>query len=117
MSKAKNIVTASIVELALSALGAGSASAAGWHVNGTELTGLQTAALAAVAVTDESAVLNVPALPLKITCTGNLDGANPEIMAPDQASATSLTFTGCSVIEPTTCTLSTTEIKTNAIEA
>jgi hypothetical protein len=117
MSKTKIIIAAFVAALALSAMAAGSASAAGWHVNGVELTGSETRALSTVAVNDGSAVLNVPALPLKITCTGNLDGVSPLIKATNGGSAASLKFQTCSVIEPTTCSLETPEIKTNEVEA
>jgi hypothetical protein len=117
MSKVKTIGAALFAVLALTAMAAGSASAAGWHVNGTELTGTQSAALATSAVTDKPAVLNVPALPLKITCTGPLEGVSPKITAPNTGSATTLKFTTCSVVEPTTCKLSAPEIKTEEVTA
>jgi hypothetical protein len=117
MSKVKIIIAALFAVLALTAVAAGSASAAGWHVNGTELTGTQSAALSTTAVNDNPAVLNVPALPLKITCKGSLTGVSPVITAPNSGSATSLTFHECSVVEPTTCALSAPEIKTEAVTA
>ena len=96
---------------------AGSASASGWHISGTELIGSETANLSTLAATDEAATLNVPLLPLKITCTGDLKGVAPKIKAPNTGSATSLAFSGCTVTEPSTCTLSSPEIKTGIIEA
>ena len=117
MSKIKTIIAAFFAVFALTAMAAGSASAAGWHVNGTELTGTQTAALSTTAVNDVSAVLNTPALPLKITCKGALEGVSPQIAAPNSGSATSLAFKECTVTEPTTCSLSSPEIKTEAVTA
>ena len=86
-----------------------------WHINASELTGPETRNLSTVATTDSGMILNTPALPLKVTCKGPLDAATPLISAPNLAATASLTFTECSVIEPTTCTLASTEIKTEAI--
>jgi hypothetical protein len=116
MPKAKTIATTCVALVATMALAAGTASAAGWHVNGTELTGSQTAAQAKTATMDVAAVLNTPSLPLKIACKGTLDAVSPQIEAPDLAAATSLTFTECAVAEPTTCSLPSPEIKTEPIE-
>ena len=116
MSKVKIIVAAFAAAFALTAVAAASASADGWHVNGVELTGSQSASLATLAVVDKPVTLNVPALPLEITCSGHLEGVSPEITAPNTGSASSLTFTGCTVV-PTTCTLSSPEIKTEAVTA
>ena len=116
MFKVKIVIAAFTAALALTAVVASTASAtAGWLVNGTELTGTQFANLSTLAVVDKSATLNVPALPLKIVCEGDLQGVNPKILAGSTASATSLTFTGCKVVEPTTCELSSPEIKTEVL--
>jgi hypothetical protein len=116
MFKVKMMIAAFSAALALTAVVASTASAtAGWLVNGTELTGTQSANLSTLAVTDTSAILHVPALPVKISCSGHLEGVSPKIAAPNTASATSLTFTGCSMIEPTTCKLPSPEIKTEAV--
>ena len=117
MSKVKIIIVALFAMFALTAMAAASASAAGWHVSGTELTGTQTAALSTTAVNDSPAVLHVPALPLKITCKGSLTGVAPKITAPNLGSATSLTFHECSVVEPTTCALGSPEITTEPVTA
>jgi hypothetical protein len=114
MLTAMTILIAAILFAVPGAL-AGSASAAGWHVSGTELTGTQTAAVATTAVNDKPAALNVPALPLKITCDGSLTGVSPVIAAPNSTSTTSLTFHECSVVEPATCKLESPEIKTEAV--
>jgi hypothetical protein len=117
VSAMKSILVACLAVTAVGALGVSSAAADGWFVNGAELTGTQTAALATTAVTDAAPVLHVPALPLKISCTGPLEGVSPKIAAPNSGSATSLKFTECTVIEPTTCKLSTPEIKTEEVTA
>jgi hypothetical protein len=116
MFKARIIIAAFAAALALTAVVASTASAtAAWLVNGTELTGTQFANLSTLAVVDESATFNVPGLPLKIVCKGDLKGVNPKILASNTASATSLTFTGCEVIEPTTCKLSSPVLETGAL--
>jgi hypothetical protein len=117
MSKIKTIVAALATVLALTAATATSASAAGWHVSGTELTGTQSAALLLLAHVHIAFLLNVPLLPLKISCSGDIQAVGPKITAPNTGSATSLTFTGCTVVEPTTCKLSTSEIKTEEVTA
>jgi hypothetical protein len=116
MFKVKIVIAAFTAGLALTAIVASTASAtAGWLVNGTELTGTQSANLSTLAVTDTAAILHIPSLPLKITCAGDLKGVNPKISAPNTWSVTSLTFTGCSVVEPTTCKLESPEIKTEVL--
>jgi hypothetical protein len=118
MFKVKIVIAAFTAGLALTAIVASTASAtAGWLVNGTELTGTQSANLSTLAVTDTAAILHIPSLPLKITCAGDLKGVNPKISAPNTWSVTSLTFTGCSVVEPTTCKLESPEIKTEVVNA
>jgi hypothetical protein len=117
MPKAKITVIAFLAALTFNVLGTHSASAAGWYIDASELTGSPTKALSTVATTDAETVLHVPALPLKLACKGPLDSVNPLIATPNLAAATSLTFTECSVGEPTACTLESTEIKTNPIEA
>jgi hypothetical protein len=77
---------------------------AGWYVNGTKLANGATLALATSAQVEESAVLNVPSLGIRLTCTGgsakNLKGETPFIQGPDSGGAGSLTLEGCSEIEP-----------------
>lgn len=115
MSKVKIIIAAFVAVLALTAVAAGSASAHEWFVNGAALVGSQK--LSTLATNDTPAVLNVPGLPLKITCTGDLEGVGPKIEATSTGSATSLTFTGCAVTTPTSCKLSSPEIKTEEVTA
>jgi hypothetical protein len=114
MSKVKIIIAAFIAALALTAVAASSASA-GWFVNGVQLSG--SAPLATLAAVNSAATLHVPALPLKISCSGHLLGEAPEITSPNSGSATSLTFTACTVVEPSTCALSEEKIKTEAVTA
>jgi len=98
MSKVKVIIAAFVAVLALSALASASASAAtaGWLVNGTLLTGTQTAALATTAAVDQNGVLKFKGI--TVTCTGTtLNGVTPLIEASgNKGSAGSLGFTGCS---------------------
>ena len=116
MFKVKIIIAAFTAALALTTVMASTASAAaGWLVNGTELTGTQSASLSTLAVTDTAAILHIPALPVKLSCSGHLEGVNPKISAPNTTSSTSLVFTGCSMIEPATCELSSPEIKTEEV--
>ena len=77
MPKAKIMVIAFLVAFMFNVLVAHSASAAGWFIRGQELVGSEARALSTVAMNDSSPVLNVPALPLKLTCKGPLDAATP----------------------------------------
>jgi hypothetical protein len=115
MSKTKVILAAFIAIIALSAVAASSASAA-WKVNGKALAAGEKVALSTKAIVDEQAVLNVPTLSLKISCAG-LSGVKPEIEGTTKASAEHLIFEGCSEIEPKTCKLNPTTVKTEPITA
>jgi hypothetical protein len=117
MSRIKIITAALIAAFVLTALAAGPASANdSWFVNGTALTGSQTASVATLAVTDASPVLAVPQLPLKIGCQGHLEWVSLKVTAPDLFSANSLAFAECAVVEPSTCELAEPEISTEKIE-
>jgi len=103
MSRIKITMLALGLAVMVSALGAEPVSAA-WLINGTSLTG--SAALSTQALVDEEFTLLVPALKLQITCNGHfLDGTNPQIFGTNKASATALTFLGCSTVTPTECEL------------
>jgi hypothetical protein len=116
MSKVKLIVTMLVATMALSAVMASSALAAGeWFVNKAKLTG--TTALANTAAVDTSTVLNDPSLGIKVTCSGSLlEGKKPYIQAPNTGGAESLIFTGCSEIAPTTCKIQT-KVETEPVVA
>ena len=103
MSKVKVTLSVLVALFALSAIASASASAAGWMVSGTELSG--STSLATTAKTDKAAKLK--AAGVTIECTGtNLEGTSPVITAPNTGSATSLTFTEC---ESTNATCSVTK--------
>jgi hypothetical protein len=76
-------------------IAAGSASAAVWHAGTKELkTSSETAAVKSSVVVTTAVKLIADGV--TITCTG-LEGASPELVGPNVFTATSLTFTGCSV--------------------
>ncbi len=120
MSRAKITIAALFATLVFSAVVAGPASA-NWFIGGTELGVGKTAALANTAQVDTAAVLNIPKLKVKLTCTGNiLRGVNPEIIGTNKGKAKSLIFEGCKTVEPATgCELleNPQEIPTEPIEA
>jgi len=92
----------------------------GWLVNGTGLAVGATLALATTARVDESSVLNVPSLGIRLTCTGGsnkvLTGIKPYIQGPSGGGAEKLIFEGCSEISPPGCTIEE-EVKTEAVIA
>jgi hypothetical protein len=100
MSKVKVIIAALFAVLALGALISSSASAAtaGWLVNGTLLTGEQTAKLATTAAVDQNALLKFKEL--EIECKGTtLDATEPQIESlKNKAAVASLKFLGCSAV-------------------
>jgi hypothetical protein len=92
------------VVVALSALGASSASA-GWLINGTPL-GDGSAALSTQALVDANTTLLVPAIGLAIQCTSHfLDGLKPQIFGLDRGFAEQLRFLGCGTLTPAKCEL------------
>jgi len=108
-SNTKVIFMALLASLAFSAVAASSASAGSWFVNGTKLAKGTKVALATTAAVDESTVLSEPSLGVKLTCSGKtLNGTSPFIEGEANGGAESLTFTSCSEIAPTTCTIQTT---------
>lgn len=119
MSRKKAVVGAFLVAFALSVVAAGSASAEGWHVNGTELTANQSVALSTTAQIDTDALLLISTTPeIVILCGGSLlTGENPEIIGKNTGKAKKLTFTGCLTRSPEKCPLSKTTIPTEPIEA
>jgi hypothetical protein len=117
MSKGRIIIATLVAAFALSAVVAASASAAGsWYVNKVKLPDNSKKALSTTAVVDEPAVLNAPALSLKVTCAG-LKGVEPEIIGLDAGKATHLDFEGCSEIEPKTCKLEPSTVETTSVTA
>lgn len=113
MPKAKMFAAVLIAVFALSAAISASAQAEpSWFVSGAKLT--SKAALATKAVVDEPAVLNVPGLGLKASCSG-LSGSKPEIAGPTKGQAEALSFENCSEISPSTCKISPATIRTESI--
>jgi hypothetical protein len=116
MSKVKVIVALFLAALAVTAVVSASASAAEWFVAGKALGTGSKATLTSKAVVDEAAVLNVPGLEIKISCSG-LSGTNPEIIGKDAGQATALTFESCSESSPAACKLSSPTVVTEPITA
>jgi len=115
-SKGKVAFVALLAIFALSAMVASSASAA-WFINGTKLAAGKTVALANTAAVDTSTVLSAPSLGIRITCSGKtLNGKEALIQGEAYGSATSLTFTECSEIAPSTCTIQS-EVETLPVVA
>jgi hypothetical protein len=95
MNRTKVLGLALLAAFALSIVASASASAAAWHVGTKELkTSSETAAVKSPATVITAAKLT--AAGVTITCTG-LEGVSPELVGPNVFTATSLTFTGCSV--------------------
>jgi hypothetical protein len=108
-SKVKAAMMALIAVFALSAVAVSSASAGSWFVNGTKLAKGATVAISNTAAVDESTVLSQPSLGVRLTCSGKtLEGKGGYIQGEANGGAESLTFTGCSEITPTNCTIQTT---------
>jgi len=110
MPRVRITVAACLGVLALSALASAPASAAGWMVNGTALSGSQ--ALATTAPVDESSVIKGAGV--TITCSGKtFNGATPQIESTNKGSAADFEFTECKASSP--CTLEGKTIKTEAV--
>jgi hypothetical protein len=94
-----------VAVLALCVVASASASAAEWHVGGKGMTG--KAELSETAKVTENITFTVPKLGVKVVCTGaGLRGKEKDaILAPDTLEMEELDLTGCSEIEPTTCTV------------
>ncbi len=117
MSRAKLMLAAFTVALALSAIGTTAvASADSWFVGGTKVGETSKIALNSKAVVDERAVLNDPGLGLKVSC-GGLTGAGAALIGLDAGEAENLSFTECSEIEPSTCKVTPAEVVTEAVTA
>ncbi len=114
MSRTKVVVATLIATLAVGAVASGSASATEWLVNDTKLVG--SAALSTKATVLAAAVLSIPGVKTEVACSG-LEGRKQEIIASITAKASSLIFSGCSVLKPETCNLSTASIATEPISA
>ena len=120
MSRIKITVMALLAVVALTAMVASSASAAGWHVNGTELGKGSKQALTTAATVDTDATLSIVSKSeiVQIKCTGTtLNGTSPEIIGTNEGMAKALTFTGCATTKPATkCALAKSEVNTNPIK-
>jgi hypothetical protein len=122
LSSVRRIITVLVAALSISVVASSAAQAAGnWFVNGTELAGKETVALSTTAKIDESTVLDVPSLAIRITCSGGsekvLKGVKPYIQAPNTGGAESLIFEGCSEVEPTGCTIKEEKVETEPVVA
>lgn len=109
MSRAKIVVAACVASLALFAVSAASASAAGWYVNKSALASESSVELAKGATTLANYELNLLNNQIKVTCTG-LQNNEAAIVGTNLFKAKSLSFTGCASnavncpIEPTITT-------------
>jgi hypothetical protein len=113
MYKPKTIIATLIAALAFSAVVVNTASAA-WFIEDEELT--STAALATTAKVSEEPTLSFGTTIIK--CSGStLNSVKPEIMALNQITAASLSFSGCSVTSSGECALIGTTIGTLPITA
>jgi len=122
MLKAKVILAALAVPLALGAFGSASASAEtatkmAWYVSGTISTKGETAAVASPATLDSPAVFNAPKLTLKITCS-KYSTTNAEIFGGEEekGQVESAKFEDCSEIAPSTCKLEMPTIASGTLE-
>jgi len=116
MPRAKLMLAAFAVALALSAIGTASASADSWFVGGTKVGDTAKIALNSKAVVDERAVLNAPGLSLKVSC-GGLTGVGAALIGLDAGEAASLIFSECSEIEPSNCKVQPTTVETEPVTA
>lgn len=117
MSKAKLLVAACFAVLALSAVAATTAVAAGeWDVGGKPLGAGKSAQIATTAAVGQFGVLSSAGI--EVTCEGSeLLIKNGFIVAPDEVVAEDITFHGCKTIGKSaeTCSLSSTLILTLAL--
>jgi hypothetical protein len=101
-----------LVVLALSAVGAASASAAEWYAAGKALSG-SSKLLESVRV-EEAIVLSVPRLEMSMTCSG-VKAGSAEIIAKSSAKAR-FVLTGCKMTEAVSGCEIGSEITTEALE-
>lgn len=114
MAKTRVATAALLASSVLGMAVAGSASAAEWFVSGTKLA--SSNALSTKMTVTTATVLSAPAVSAEIECT-SLRGTKPEIVASDSAKASSLVFSGCSVLKPATCKLSSSSIASEPVTA
>jgi hypothetical protein len=101
---------------AFAAVGASSASAAEWFVNGKALSG--SSKVAEKVKMEESIVLSVPNAGIAITCTGANLYSTSEIVAKSTIKLGSLRLTGCKTTTPASgCEIADSELDTAALEA
>lgn len=113
MSRAKSIVTACFVVLALGALISATASAGEWDVGGTKLVGSEEIKSPIKVLEHGSLFVHIAGV--RIECLSKELGiVGGEIVAPDEVRAKSLEFKECSVTEES-CTLQEEVIKTLAL--
>ncbi len=112
MSKVRIFTVAFFAAFAFSAIAAGSAQA-GWLVLGSLLVG--SAAISNGTITDKEGILTFDKGNIELGCAKlGVKGGN--ISEPDKLLATSLEFTSCKIIKPSTCTLEGTTVGTLPVE-
>jgi hypothetical protein len=113
MSRSKLVLAACVASMALLAVSAASASAAGWHVNGSALASGSSAELAKATTTVSSFQLHLLNNQISITCTG-IQNNEAKIVGTGSFKAKSLSLTGCSsnaVNCPVESAITTTEVQ------
>jgi hypothetical protein len=113
MSRSKLALVACAASIALLVVSAASASAAGWHVNGSALGSGSSAALAKGTTTVTNFQLDLLNNQIKLTCTG-FQNNEATIVGTGSFKAKSLSLTGCTSNAancPVESTVTTTEVK------
>jgi hypothetical protein len=119
MSRIRVVLAASVVVLALSAIGSASAFASctanEWCVGGNTLLSGESAELTETATVTENGILEAPAVSVKIECT-TLEGKKVLLKGTNTGSAESLTFGNCKNVSAPKCELEGTTITTKPIK-
>jgi hypothetical protein len=113
MSRSKLALATCVASIALLAVSAASASAAGWHVNGSALGSGSSEELATGTATVTNFQLHLLNNQITLTCTG-IQNDKAAIVGTKSFKATSLSLTGCTssaVNCPVEPTVTTTEVK------
>ena len=109
-----------LTALTLAVLTTSSATATGWHINGTALAKGSKQSLTTASIVDTDSTLSIvtKSETLTVVCKGPSIGAtSPEIIGTNEGMAKALTFTGCATTKPATkCQLSSSEIQTNPVK-
>jgi hypothetical protein len=113
MSRTKLALATCVASIALIVVSGASASAAGWHVNGSTLGSGASEALATGTTTVTDFQLHLLNNQITLTCTG-IQNNEASIVGPGSFKAKSLSLTGCTssaVNCPVEPTVKTTEVK------